>query len=149
MRLSFYCKFKTRNPILIYITYFYTHLIGNQGLWCLLSPCGHRITVETLTGKRLAVDVSLWLVQVCLNDNSIYCEVTQFIARLHKHMLIFEVCGYLTRRLLIYNILIFVYSVVKTGNCNILLHIYPVFNKSNAHLLKDCGDSLAVYKKTI
>jgi 2-amino-4-hydroxy-6-hydroxymethyldihydropteridine diphosphokinase len=28
-------------------------------------------------------------------------------------------------------------------------YIHPVFNKSNAHLLKDCGDSLAVYKKTI
>lgn len=26
--------------------------------------------------------------------------------------------------------------------------IHPVLNKRNAHLLKECGDSLAVYKKT-
>jgi 2-amino-4-hydroxy-6-hydroxymethyldihydropteridine diphosphokinase len=28
------------------------------------------------------------------------------------------------------------------------LYIHPVFNKTNEVLLKDCGDSLAVYKKT-
>lgn len=27
-------------------------------------------------------------------------------------------------------------------------YIHPILNKSNTHLLKDCGDSLAVYKKT-
>ena len=27
-------------------------------------------------------------------------------------------------------------------------YIHPFLNKSNTHLLKDCGDSLAVYKKT-
>ena len=27
-------------------------------------------------------------------------------------------------------------------------YIHPILNKSNASLLKDCGDSLAVYKKT-
>jgi 2-amino-4-hydroxy-6-hydroxymethyldihydropteridine diphosphokinase len=27
-------------------------------------------------------------------------------------------------------------------------YLHPVLNKTNASLLKDCGDSLAVYKKT-
>ncbi|MEN9697629.1 MAG: 2-amino-4-hydroxy-6-hydroxymethyldihydropteridine diphosphokinase [Bacteroidota bacterium] len=27
-------------------------------------------------------------------------------------------------------------------------YIHPIFNKTNADLLKECGDSLAVYKKT-
>lgn len=27
-------------------------------------------------------------------------------------------------------------------------YIHPILNKSNTHLLKDCGDPLAVYKKT-
>lgn len=37
--------------------------MGVKDLWRLLAPCGHRISVDTLAGQSLAVDVSLWLVQ--------------------------------------------------------------------------------------
>ncbi|CAN8266105.1 unnamed protein product [Cochlearia groenlandica] len=37
--------------------------MGVQGLWELLSPVGRRVSVETLAGKRLAIDASIWMVQ--------------------------------------------------------------------------------------
>ncbi|KAJ6841304.1 DNA repair protein UVH3 [Iris pallida] len=37
--------------------------MGVQGLWELLAPVGRRVSVETLAGKRLAVDASIWMVQ--------------------------------------------------------------------------------------
>ncbi|KAK7395619.1 hypothetical protein VNO78_16183 [Psophocarpus tetragonolobus] len=37
--------------------------MGVHGLWELLSPVGRRVSVETLAGKTLAVDASIWMVQ--------------------------------------------------------------------------------------
>jgi len=37
--------------------------MGVKGLWKLLLPIGRRISIETLHGKRLAVDASIWLTQ--------------------------------------------------------------------------------------
>ncbi|PKI34348.1 hypothetical protein CRG98_045264 [Punica granatum] len=37
--------------------------MGVQGLWELLAPVGRRVSVETLAGKKLAIDASIWLVQ--------------------------------------------------------------------------------------
>lgn len=37
--------------------------MGVQGLWELLAPVGRRVSVETLAGKRLAIDASIWMVQ--------------------------------------------------------------------------------------
>ncbi|KAJ6691196.1 DNA REPAIR PROTEIN COMPLEMENTING XP-G CELLS [Salix koriyanagi] len=37
--------------------------MGVQGLWDLLAPVGRRVSVETLAGKKLAIDASIWLVQ--------------------------------------------------------------------------------------
>ena len=37
--------------------------MGIKGLWQLLLPTGRRISIETLAGKRLAVDASIWLTQ--------------------------------------------------------------------------------------
>ncbi|KAL8159752.1 hypothetical protein V2J09_001289 [Rumex salicifolius] len=37
--------------------------MGVQGLWDLLSPVGRRVSVETLAGKRLAIDASIWMIQ--------------------------------------------------------------------------------------
>ncbi|CAA7032062.1 unnamed protein product [Microthlaspi erraticum] len=37
--------------------------MGVQGLWELLAPVGRRVSVETLSGKRLAIDASIWMVQ--------------------------------------------------------------------------------------
>lgn len=36
--------------------------MGVHDLWRLLSPSGHRFSVDTLANARLAVDVSIWLV---------------------------------------------------------------------------------------
>lgn len=37
--------------------------MGVKGLWQLLLPTGRRISIETLQGKKLAIDASIWLVQ--------------------------------------------------------------------------------------
>ena len=37
--------------------------MGVKGLWNLLLPTGRRISIETLTGKTLAIDASIWLIQ--------------------------------------------------------------------------------------
>lgn len=37
--------------------------MGVKGLWRLLLPVGRRISIETLEGKILAIDASVWLVQ--------------------------------------------------------------------------------------
>jgi len=35
--------------------------MGVKGLWTLLEPCGRRIDVHALRGKKLAVDASVWI----------------------------------------------------------------------------------------
>ncbi|KAG5376442.1 hypothetical protein IGI04_041038 [Brassica rapa subsp. trilocularis] len=35
--------------------------MGVLGLWELLAPVGRRVSVETLAGKRLAIDASIWM----------------------------------------------------------------------------------------
>ncbi|GAA5858486.1 hypothetical protein JCM8547_007328 [Rhodosporidiobolus lusitaniae] len=37
--------------------------MGVHGLWSLVSPCARPIQLETLGGKRLAIDASIWLYQ--------------------------------------------------------------------------------------
>ncbi|GAA6027996.1 hypothetical protein JCM8097_001821 [Rhodosporidiobolus ruineniae] len=37
--------------------------MGVHGLWQLVSPCARPIQLETLNGKRLAIDASIWLYQ--------------------------------------------------------------------------------------
>ncbi|CAK9161316.1 unnamed protein product [Ilex paraguariensis] len=37
--------------------------MGVHGLWELLAPVGRRVSVETLTGKKLAIDASIWMIQ--------------------------------------------------------------------------------------
>ena len=46
--------------------------MGVKGLWRLLLPIGRRINLETLAGRVLAVDASIWLTQFvkALRDSS-------------------------------------------------------------------------------
>ena len=37
--------------------------MGVKGLWNLLEPTGRRVDISTLSGRRVAVDASIWLVQ--------------------------------------------------------------------------------------
>ena len=37
--------------------------MGVHDLWRLLAPCGHRLSLTTLTRRKLAVDVSIWIQQ--------------------------------------------------------------------------------------
>ncbi|MCO5578233.1 hypothetical protein L7F22_032071 [Adiantum nelumboides] len=37
--------------------------MGVQGLWELLAPVGRRVSVEALSGRKLAIDASIWIIQ--------------------------------------------------------------------------------------
>ncbi|RYH13653.1 hypothetical protein EON65_35135 [archaeon] len=37
--------------------------MGVKDLWQLLAPMGRRVSIETLEGKALAIDMSIWLTQ--------------------------------------------------------------------------------------
>ncbi|XP_052195204.1 DNA repair protein UVH3 isoform X2 [Diospyros lotus] len=37
--------------------------MGVHGLWELLAPVGRRVSVETVSGKKLAIDASIWMIQ--------------------------------------------------------------------------------------
>ncbi|KAF3628664.1 DNA repair protein UVH3 [Capsicum annuum] len=37
--------------------------MGVHGLWDLIAPVGRRVSVETLAGKKLAIDASIWIIQ--------------------------------------------------------------------------------------
>ena len=37
--------------------------MGVKGLWKVLAPAGMRVSVDTLAGKVLAIDASIWLIQ--------------------------------------------------------------------------------------
>ncbi|KAL2523446.1 DNA repair protein UVH3 [Forsythia ovata] len=37
--------------------------MGVHGLWELLAPVGRRVSVETLAGKKVAIDASIWMIQ--------------------------------------------------------------------------------------
>ncbi|KAG9130143.1 hypothetical protein Leryth_019946, partial [Lithospermum erythrorhizon] len=37
--------------------------MGVHNLWELLAPVGRRVSVETLAGKKLAIDASIWMIQ--------------------------------------------------------------------------------------
>lgn len=37
--------------------------MGVKDLWQLLAPIGRRVSVETLEGKTLAIDASIWITQ--------------------------------------------------------------------------------------
>ena len=38
--------------------------MGVKNLWRLLLPCGHRLSIETLSHQTLAIDASIWLTQI-------------------------------------------------------------------------------------
>jgi DNA excision repair protein ERCC-5 len=37
--------------------------MGVKDLWQLVAPIGRRVSIETLEGKTLAIDVSIWIIQ--------------------------------------------------------------------------------------
>lgn len=37
--------------------------MGVNGLWGLIEPLARNVAIETLAGKRLAVDASIWMYQ--------------------------------------------------------------------------------------
>jgi DNA excision repair protein ERCC-5 len=60
--------------------------MGVQGLWKLLSASGSRVSLDTLASRKLAVDVSIWLVQfikamrdkqVISNPLALHCMTTR------------------------------------------------------------------------
>ena len=55
--------------------------MGVKDLWQLLAPIGRRVSIETLEGKTLAIDASVWIVQFIKvrlhihNEISVVCPV--------------------------------------------------------------------------
>ncbi|CRG98809.1 DNA repair protein RAD2, putative [Plasmodium relictum] len=43
--------------------------MGVKGLWSIVSPAGIRVNPEILTGKRIAIDVSIWLYELTYANN--------------------------------------------------------------------------------
>lgn len=46
------------------------------GLWTLISPVARPIKLETMGNKKLAIDSSIWLYQVCLDHLASPYELT-------------------------------------------------------------------------
>lgn len=43
--------------------------MGVKGLWSIVSPVGVRVNPEIFTGKRIAIDVSIWLYELTYANN--------------------------------------------------------------------------------
>jgi DNA excision repair protein ERCC-5 len=55
--------------------------MGVRDLWQLLSPIGRRVSIETLEGKKLAIDASVWIIQfiIVLRDEDGKLQKNPFI----------------------------------------------------------------------
>lgn len=64
--------------------------MGVQNLWKLLAPCGHRVSIETLSTRRLAIDVSIWLTQFikAMRDK----ETGEMVANAHLLGMMRRIC---------------------------------------------------------
>lgn len=60
--------------------------MGVKRLWDLLEPCGHRISIEALSGRRYAVGTNV-ILMVCF----IYMDPSY--SQLHMHAKALHCCG--------------------------------------------------------
>ena len=63
--------------------------MGVQGLWDLLGVTGRRVEVQALGNKKIAVDASIWVVQVQKRR-----DVMTFLANKSKNVFIRKTSGY-------------------------------------------------------
>ena len=78
--------------IVIFETLHNAHLVfvmGVQGLWDLLGVTGRRVEVQALGNKKIAVDASIWVVQVQKRR-----DVMTFLANKSKNVFIRKTSGY-------------------------------------------------------
>ena len=60
--------------------------MGVKGLWNILAPCGRRIKLESLEGKILAIDASIWVVQFIYAIQQGKISNTSAVNHLHGFM---------------------------------------------------------------
>lgn len=70
--------------------------MGIHGLWKLLEPYGRNVSIQTLSGKKLAIDISIWLLQIeqsisredqtPTNDDYVKCILFRLCKLMYYHI---------------------------------------------------------------
>ena len=71
---------------------FFKFFLGRMGIvnfWELVQSSGRNISIETLRGKKLAVDVSIWLNQIVRASRT---SSGEFVPNAHIYIVVFRLC---------------------------------------------------------
>ena len=68
---------------------FFLLRMGIANFWELVQSSGRNISIETLRGKKLAVDVSIWLNQIVRASRTASGE---FVPNAHIYIVVFRLC---------------------------------------------------------
>lgn len=63
--------------------------MGIQNFWDLVEPSGRNVSIECMRGKRLAVDISIWLHQII---HAMRTTTGETIPNAHIYIVIFRLC---------------------------------------------------------
>ena len=63
--------------------------MGIHNFWPLVEPSGRNISIESLRGKRLAVDISIWLHQII---RAMRTKTGETVPNAHIYIVIFRLC---------------------------------------------------------
>lgn len=63
--------------------------MGIHSFWELVGSSGRNISIETLRGKKLAVDISIWLNQIVRASRT---STGEFVPNAHIYIVVFRLC---------------------------------------------------------